>query len=154
VVLGENEEEVMTNHTTYRIYVGHNVNGRAVTGTQKVIRDRVGVFFSAFTLLSGTGVWKGKQEPCTVVEIVGTVEDRPKVEHAADVIRYALKQDAVLVTAQITEVTWIQNRPEPLPYHEPNNSTAYGRLQQDLAQERAWQEQQRTGQDALGNPTR
>ena len=59
------------------------------------------------TLLHGTGLWKGLQEPCLVIEITGDETRRPIIEDFVHILRQALSQEAVLIVYTPGEETLI-----------------------------------------------
>lgn len=65
-----------------------------------LIEKLVAASFNGFTILSGTGYWKGSSEATLVIEIIGDQHDGLPVRRLAEQIRQANDQDAVLVTAQ------------------------------------------------------
>ena len=64
------------------------------------IAGQVAMFFDAFTILEGTGYWKGTREDCLIIELIVSADRWVDVELVAERIRKGNKQEAVLVTDQ------------------------------------------------------
>lgn len=56
--------------------------------------------FAGATFTPSTGLWRGKLEPSTVIEIVGSDKDRPEIKALSDDIKATNHQDAVLLTSE------------------------------------------------------
>ena len=61
-----------------------------------VIKSILNRYCEAYTILPGTGVYRGVEELCLVIEIGGV--DKQAVESAAQEIATDLKQQCVIVT--------------------------------------------------------
>jgi hypothetical protein len=72
--------------TLYRIY----------TETKPNLGEIVSRTFESFTILQGTGYWKGQSEESSVIEVMAH-DERGKVQDLARVIRSKNEQQAVLV---------------------------------------------------------
>ena len=83
----------------YRIYT-ENIHTEA---TLKIVSDKL----EGFTVLTGIGYWQGKPEATLIIEVEGSETTRIIVERIATLIKEANHQQAVLVTAQPVETTFI-----------------------------------------------
>jgi hypothetical protein len=54
---------------------------------------------AGYSILTGTGAWKGKPEESLVIEFIGTWQDEARVKSLAHTIKICNKQDTVLVTS-------------------------------------------------------
>ena len=80
-------------HFIYRIFT-ENVN---VEGIRKILDEH----FEGYTVLEGSGSWKGMKEDSILIEIDGTTAK--KVRSAADAIKRLNQQQAVLVQRHSAE---------------------------------------------------
>jgi len=76
----------------YRIYTEQQ--------TEQALYPLISALFSGATVYPSRGLWEGKTEDSTVIEVLGSHEDRAKVFILARNIREAFAQTAVLVTIQ------------------------------------------------------
>jgi hypothetical protein len=76
----------------YRLYTEHQ--------SETALYPLISALFSGATIYASRGLWEGKTEPSTVIEILGSLDDRAKVFLLARNIREAFAQTAVLVTIQ------------------------------------------------------
>lgn len=76
----------------YRVYTERQ------TETQLI--PLISALFSGATVYASRGLWEGKTENSTVIEVLGSHEDRAKVFMLARNIREAFAQTSVLVTIQ------------------------------------------------------
>ena len=65
----------------------------------ETVADLVSAYFDSFTIIRGTGHWKGEQEPTIIVEILAPAHDHV-VQLMARTLRRNLNQEAVIVTVQ------------------------------------------------------
>lgn len=68
--------------------------------TETQLLPLISALFSGATIYPARGLWQGKAEDSTVIEVLGSHEDRAKVFLLARNIREAFAQTAVLVTIQ------------------------------------------------------
>jgi hypothetical protein len=68
-----------------------------------IIYALIGAYYDGFTVLPGIGFWKGGQEKCLVIEIIGCPDDMEDIEILCKAIRETNAQQAVMLTVQ--EVT-------------------------------------------------
>ena len=77
---------------TYRIYAER-------FGVRSEITSVVRRYFSAFTVYSGQGFWKGGAEDTDIIEIIDTEDQLQYVVHLAGDLKELGKQSEVLVTS-------------------------------------------------------
>jgi hypothetical protein len=94
--------------TCYRIYVGHET---PVTrkGDISEIRERIAAITSRYvdgaTLYATIGLWNGEREHSTVIESLSSArKHREAMTCLANELRYQLRQDTVILTAQAIDV--------------------------------------------------
>jgi hypothetical protein len=76
----------------YRIYTEDK--------NRDLIYALIGAYFDGFTVLHGTGFWKGQAELCLVIEIIGGPDDVEDIEILCKAIRESNAQQAVMLTVQ------------------------------------------------------
>lgn len=76
----------------YRVYTERQ--------TETALYPLISALFSGATVYPSRGLWEGKTEDSTVIEVIGSHEDRAKIFILARNIREAFAQTAVLVTIQ------------------------------------------------------
>ncbi len=86
----------------FRIYLGRTTGDKLIplSHVEAFIRDVIDPLFDAFTVIEGSGRWKGKGEPSTIVEVITDESQRPLIDHVAVQYVKTFHQDAVLVTSQ------------------------------------------------------
>jgi len=90
-------------HTAFPqgLYVRHTENA-----DETLIADIVGKKYPSFTILTGTGYWKGKKENSLVIEIIGDDINVSDINEIALEIKKVNNQEAVLVQ-KIENNTWL-----------------------------------------------
>ena len=73
-----------------QLYIGENNSTRELE-TEKITAT-CALFFEGFTIQQGTGFWRGAQEKTAIVSIY---DDEKKIMQCIDVLKKALKQDAI-----------------------------------------------------------
>lgn len=68
--------------------------------TQHVAPNMVARHFDGFSIVRAQGFWKGKAEDAVIIEILGTVDDGPKVRTLASEIREQYRQHEVWITTE------------------------------------------------------
>lgn len=68
--------------------------------TETALYPLISALFSGASVYASRGLWEGKTETGSVIEILGSHEDRAKVFTLARNIHEAFAQDTVLVTIQ------------------------------------------------------
>lgn len=92
----------MSAGTTYRLYVGAPVDLR------DVLREATALGIEGFAVTRSTGVWRGVEEPCAIVEVVeygqaatnDTHPMRVRVHNLGRRLCTLYNQEAVCITAQ------------------------------------------------------
>ena len=100
------------NMNTYRLYFGRDsVSHGPITHMQfaRFLTEFVDTVFDAYTLIASSGVWKGKSEPCTILELVVSSEQLPAIEHIAAEYARSFSQDCVLLTASPCQFQLIES---------------------------------------------
>ena len=72
---------------------------RLYTENKKNIDGITSKLFDGFTLLKGTGYWRGKREGCLIIEILADKETK-NIEVLANTIKRVNKQESVYVTSE------------------------------------------------------
>lgn len=60
------------------------------------IKDIATKYFSGFTILTGTGFWKGEKEESLILEITGGKEEKEKVKKLGKDIKKTNDQESIL----------------------------------------------------------
>ncbi len=94
----------------YRLYVGEVTE----VHDSRALNALITRYFSSATILHASGIWQGQPEPCTIVEVIGTVADWQSIAQLADAIRVTWKQESVYVTSQALTAVLDVRAPEAL----------------------------------------
>jgi hypothetical protein len=83
----------------FQLFLGRNIPDAGTISWAMIcdfIRDEVSTRFDGFTMIQGTGFWKGEQEDVVILTFI--TEDRDSVQAIADAFKTAFRQESVLMT--------------------------------------------------------
>jgi len=79
--------------------------------TEDINRDAIerafSRYFDGFTILAGSGYWRGTKENCLVIEVLAEAKDCDTVLGIAEWIRGFNEQESVAVTWQQVEIQMV-----------------------------------------------
>ena len=68
------------------------------------ILEFINRFFEGYTVLEGTGYWRGQAETCLIIEIITSYHHHDKIMAIAEWIQKHNNQDSVAITTQNIEI--------------------------------------------------
>jgi len=87
----------------YRIYT------EDVKDRREHLERVVGSWFEGYTILRGTGIWKGQREDTTIIEIMAEENLKTRVDVLGVAIARELRQECVMVVECEVESRFLQH---------------------------------------------